>query len=71
MTVCHFPVSATEHNANRTGLLGTLSSLKNIKKDVTEMRKGTECGMSFENWADFKVGDQVQTYEEIIEKRAL
>ena len=48
-----------------------MSSLKNVKKDVTEMRKGTECGMSFENWADFKVGDQVQTYEEIIEKRAL
>ena len=35
------------------------------------MRKGTECGMSFENWAEFKVGDQVQTYEEILEKRAL
>ena len=35
------------------------------------MRKGTECGMSFEDWAEFKVGDQVQTYEEILEKRAL
>ena len=35
------------------------------------MRKGTECGMSFENWQDFKVGDQVQTYEEISEKRVL
>ena len=69
--VYYFPVPSTEHNANRTGLLGTLSSLKNVKKDVTEMRKGTECGMSFENWADFKIGDQVQTYEEIIEKRAL
>ena len=69
--VCQLPVSSTEHNANRTGPLGTLSSLKNVKKDVTEMRKGTECGMSFENWADFKVGDQVQTYEEIVEKRAL
>lgn len=71
MMVYHFPVSSTKHNANRTGLLGTLSSLKNVKKDVTEMRKGTECGMSFENWVDFKVGDQVQTYEEITEKRAL
>ena len=69
--VCHYSVYSTEHNANRTGLLGTLSSLKNVKKDVTEMRKGTECGMSFENWQDFKVGDQVQTYEEISEKRVL
>ncbi len=52
-------------------LLGALSSLKNVKKDVTEMRKGNECGMSFENWTSFQVGDQVQTYEEIIEKRTL
>ncbi|KAL2039456.1 hypothetical protein N7G274_007728 [Stereocaulon virgatum] len=50
---------------------GTLSSLKNVKKDVTEMRKGTECGMGFEKWTDFRVGDQVQAYEEIIEKRTL
>ena len=35
------------------------------------MRKGTECGMSFENWTDFKPGDQVQCYEETSEKRAL
>ena len=35
------------------------------------MRKGTECGMSFENWEDFKIGDQVQCYEEKIEKRYL
>ncbi|KMU89946.1 translation initiation factor IF-2 [Coccidioides immitis H538.4] len=50
---------------------GTISSLKNVKKDVTEMRKGTECGMAFENWTEFQVGDQVQTYEEIREKRHL
>ncbi|WEW55368.1 translation initiation factor IF-2 [Emydomyces testavorans] len=48
---------------------GTLASLKNIKKDVTEMRKGTECGIAFESWTGFEVGDQVQTYEEIYEKR--
>jgi translation initiation factor IF-2 len=44
--------------------LGTLDSLKNVKKDVTEMRKGSECGMGFENWDDFREGDQVQCYEE-------
>ncbi|KAL8866259.1 MAG: hypothetical protein Q9174_006406 [Haloplaca sp. 1 TL-2023] len=43
---------------------GHLTSLKNIKKDVTEMRKGTECGMAFENWEGFAVGDQVQSFEE-------
>jgi translation initiation factor IF-2 len=35
------------------------------------MRKGTECGMGFENWESFEVGDVVQTYEEISEKRRL
>ncbi len=44
--------------------LGTLESLKNQKKDVTEMRKGSECGIGFENWGDFQEGDQVQCYEE-------
>jgi len=48
-----------------------MSSLKNQKKDATEMRKGTECGMSYEGWGDFMVGDQIQAYEEIEEKRKL
>jgi len=51
--------------------LGMLQSLKHVKKDVTEMRKGTECGMAFENWEDFQQGDQVQCFEEIKEKRTL
>lgn len=52
-------------------LLGTLSSLKNVKKDVTEMRKGTDCGMGFNDWTAFQIGDQVQCYEEITERRTL
>ncbi|KAI7497196.1 initiation factor 2 [Hortaea werneckii] len=50
---------------------GTITSLKNVKKDVQEMRKGTECGMGFEEWEAFEVGDQIQTYEEFSEKRRL
>ncbi|KAF2220004.1 hypothetical protein BDZ85DRAFT_205149 [Elsinoe ampelina] len=50
---------------------GMINSLKNVKKDVTEMRKGTECGIGFEEWTDAKEGDQIQTYEEIEEKRSL
>ncbi|OQE15470.1 hypothetical protein PENSTE_c028G03883 [Penicillium steckii] len=50
---------------------GTMDSLKNVKKDVTEMRKDTECGIGFEGWTDFAVGDHVQCYEEIFEKRYL
>ncbi|KAF2838613.1 initiation factor 2 [Patellaria atrata CBS 101060] len=50
---------------------GTITSLKNVKKDVSEMRKGTECGIGFENWEAFKEGDKIQTYEEMTEKRYL
>ena len=50
---------------------GSIGSLKNVKKDVTEMRKGTECGIGFEAWEDFQAGDTVQTFEEVSEKRKL
>jgi translation initiation factor IF-2 len=50
---------------------GLISSLKNVKKDVQEMRKGSECGMGFDGWEAFEVGDQIQTYEEKSEKRTL
>ncbi|KAL2824608.1 hypothetical protein BDW59DRAFT_147194 [Aspergillus cavernicola] len=50
---------------------GSISSLKNVKKDVTEMRKDTECGLAFENWTEFAIGDQIQCYDEISEKRYL
>ncbi|KAL8687866.1 MAG: hypothetical protein Q9218_006078 [Villophora microphyllina] len=43
---------------------GSLTSLKNVKKDVTEMRKGSECGLAFGDWTGFAIGDQVQCYEE-------
>jgi translation initiation factor IF-2 len=45
--------------------------LKHGKKDMTEMRKGTECGISFIDWEEFQVGDQIQAFEEVIEKRHL
>ncbi|KFY22485.1 hypothetical protein V493_06565 [Pseudogymnoascus sp. VKM F-4281 (FW-2241)] len=50
---------------------GDLESLKNVKKDVAEARKGGECGMGFEGWDGFEVGDQVQSYEVKEEKRFL
>ncbi|KAJ5911404.1 Translation initiation factor IF-2 [Penicillium subrubescens] len=56
---------------NQTVYDGTMTSLKNVKKDVTEMRKDTECGIAFDGWTDFAVGDHIQCYEEIFEKRHL
>jgi translation initiation factor IF-2 len=52
-------------------ITGTISSLKNVKKDVEQMRKDTECGICFEGWDEFQVGDRVQCYEEKFEKRKL
>lgn len=50
---------------------GVINSLKNVKKDVDQMRKDTECGIGFEGFEEFKVGDKIQCYEEIREKRYL
>jgi translation initiation factor IF-2 len=54
-----------------TVLIGVLSSLKNQKKDVEQIRKDTECGIAFEGWEDFHVGDKISCYEEKSEKRTL
>lgn len=39
---------------------GRLDALRQVKKDVPEMRKGTECGMSFDGFDDVRVGDIIQ-----------
>lgn len=41
---------------------GKLDSLKQVKKEVDEMKRGTECGMAFVNFQDFQKGDFVQSY---------
>ncbi|KAM9896307.1 hypothetical protein OXX79_007548 [Metschnikowia pulcherrima] len=43
---------------------GTLSSLKHVKQDISEASKGSECGLSFQNWEKFEEGDKVEAYEE-------
>ncbi|KAF7445116.1 Translation initiation factor IF-2 [Pyrenophora tritici-repentis] len=50
---------------------GIINTLKNQKKDVEQMRKDTECGISFAAFNDFKVGDRIQCYDEHLEKRSL
>ncbi|KAH6682502.1 hypothetical protein B0J14DRAFT_573717 [Halenospora varia] len=50
---------------------GAVASLKNVKRDVLESKKGSECGMGFEDWFDFQVGDLIQSYDEKHEKRYL
>ncbi|KAI1804634.1 initiation factor 2 [Daldinia bambusicola] len=50
---------------------GKLETLKHLKKDVTEVNRGTECGVGFEHFQDFEVGDKIQAYEEIVTERTL
>lgn len=39
---------------------GKLKSLKRFKEEAKEVMKGYECGMSFENYNDLKVGDVIE-----------
>lgn len=50
---------------------GELSSLKHFKDDVREIKAGNECGLSFEKFQDFKIGDVVEAYEIIEKKKTL
>ena len=50
---------------------GRLDQLKQVKKDVPEMRKGTECGMSFEGFQDIQEGDIVQSFYTVEVPRTL
>lgn len=43
---------------------GKLSSIKQVKKEVNEMRKGTECGLSFDGFDDVREGDVVHCIEQ-------
>jgi translation initiation factor IF-2 len=46
-------------------VLGSLDTLKQLKKDATEVRKGTECGLSFDGFEDIREGDVIQMFERI------
>jgi len=44
---------------------GLFDTLRHLKKDITEARKGSECGLSLAKFSDFKEGDLIQVYQEI------
>lgn len=45
--------------------------MRHLKKDVVEVRKGSECGLSFTAFADLREGDLIQMYEKIEKPGAL
>ncbi|MTW18160.1 translation initiation factor IF-2 [Rhodoplanes serenus] len=50
---------------------GKLSQLKHLKDDVREVTSGHECGMSFENYQDMRVGDVIECYRVETVQRSL
>ncbi len=50
---------------------GKLKTLKRFKDEVKEVRENFECGIAFENFEDIKVGDKVEVFEKIEEKKQL
>lgn len=50
---------------------GELASLKRFKDDVKEVSAGYECGLNIHNFNDIKVGDIVESYEQVEVKRKL
>jgi translation initiation factor IF-2 len=50
---------------------GDLASLKRMKEDVKEVSSGFECGLNIGNYNDIKVGDIVESYEEVEIKKSL
>ena len=53
------------------GASAELASLKRFKDDVKEVSSGMECGLTIRNYADVKVGDIIEAYEEEEVKRTL
>ncbi len=50
---------------------GQISSLKRFKEEVSEVKTGFECGVMIDNYNDIKVGDVIETFEEISTDRKL
>jgi translation initiation factor IF-2 len=44
---------------------GNLGALKHFKDDVKEVGSGHECGLNIENFNDIKIGDIIESYEQI------
>ena len=50
---------------------GAISSLRRFKDEVKEVKAGTECGITLENYNDIKVGDHIEIFDETEHERTL
>lgn len=56
--------------ARETVFEGVFETMKQAKKDITEARKGNECGLSLEGFQDIRAGDSIVAYS-VVEKPAI
>lgn len=50
---------------------GELESLRRFKDDVAEVKNGFECGIGVKGYNDVKVGDQIENFTHVEQKRTL
>lgn len=50
---------------------GTLQSLKRQKDDTKEVKEGFECGITIDGFDDIRVGDMIESFEIVSEKKTL
>lgn len=50
---------------------GKLSSLRRVKDNVKEVVAGTECGVGFAAFSDFKEGDVIKVFDVVEQRRSL
>ena len=50
---------------------GSINALKRFKDDVKEVPVNFECGISLTNYNDIKVGDIIETFQEVEVKQTL
>ncbi len=44
---------------------GRIQSLKHLQDDVREVQSGYECGLTIDNWSDYREGDRIEVFEEV------
>jgi translation initiation factor IF-2 len=74
-----FVISGTVKNGSKARVIRDdveiadtkISSLRRQKDDVREVQTGFECGLTLDNFNDFRENDRVETYEEIQVARKL
>jgi translation initiation factor IF-2 len=65
---CHYRVMRSGEQISPKGEHVTASSLKKVKTDVLEVKKGEECGLGLEGYHNYQEGDIIECYSVLEQK---